>query len=90
MITMCQVIQVGGNMSNERLGMFEELAKAKGQLEGALALELIEKIRELEERLDRVRSLVDVMEQHGEADPTLLVQFREATDGELTFGDDEQ
>ena len=77
-------------MREERLVMMESIAKKEGQLDGALALELIEKVRELEERLDRVRAIVDVMKQHGEADPTLLVQFREATDGELTFGDDEQ
>lgn len=53
---MCQVIQVGGNMSNERLGMFEELAKAKGQLEGALVLELIDWIRKLKKENEQLRT----------------------------------
>ena len=38
-------IKGGENVSNDRLRMFEELAKAKGPLEGALVLELIDWIR---------------------------------------------
>ena len=75
-------------MREERLVMMESIAKKEGQLDGSLALELIEKVLELEERLDRVRELVRIIEE--DIDCTTLTQFRLALDGELTYGDDEQ
>ena len=51
--------------------------------------ELMSKIEELEERLDRVRELIHVMEQHGGVDPTTITQLWLAVDGELEENNDD-
>lgn len=45
---------------------------------------------ELKERLDRVRAIINVMEQHGEVDLTILTQLKIAVDGELYGGDEDE